>query len=110
MSGHANVDFHYGVVQFLVTPLLDWPRQCTASFNLKRGNSWQLAGGSGDARPIFDGKLLRQGASWVTDKATPSRNAHDLAFYALATMTPYYGVGEIIMIHRMRGNLMHLAG
>jgi hypothetical protein len=63
VSGHANVDFHYGVVQFLFTLLLDRPRQCTVSFDLRRGNSWQLAGGGGDARSIFGGKLLRQGTS-----------------------------------------------
>jgi hypothetical protein len=34
-------------------------RQRTASLDLKRGNIWQLGGGSGDARSIFDGRLLR---------------------------------------------------
>jgi len=32
--------------------------QRTASFDLKRGNSRQFAGGSGDARSIVDRKLL----------------------------------------------------
>ena len=34
-------------------------RQRTASLDLKRGNIWQLGGGSGDARPIFDGNVAR---------------------------------------------------
>src|SRR5262249_2068490 len=32
----------------------------TASLDLKRGNIWQLGGSSSDARPIFDGNLLRR--------------------------------------------------
>src|SRR5215471_1968092 len=56
LSGHADVDFHLDVGQVRVTPSLRRRlRQHTASLDLKRGDIWQLGGGSSDARPIFDG-------------------------------------------------------
>src|SRR5262249_47252213 len=61
LSGHADVDFYLDVGQVRVTPSLRRRlRQHTASLDLKPGNIWQLGGGSGNARPCFDGSLLRR--------------------------------------------------
>src|SRR5262249_46574866 len=51
-------------------------RQRTASLNLKRGNIWQLGGGSGDARPIFDGNLLRHGGCGGCGPPPPHASQH----------------------------------
>ena len=63
VSGHADVDFHHGVVRVLFTPSLDagLRHQNAASLDPKRVNTRQPFNGSDYARPIFGGKLLRHG-------------------------------------------------
>jgi len=67
VSRYADIDFHLDAVHLPLAPSLrlrlvyDTALDSTASLNLKRGGLGQLGDGIGDARPIFDRKLLSQG-------------------------------------------------
>jgi hypothetical protein len=74
MSGYADIDLHLHAVygkQVLFAPslrlrlLYNMALEDTASLDVKRGDWRELGDGIGDARPIFDRKLLRQArGSW----------------------------------------------
>ena len=99
VSGHADVDFHHGVVRVLFTPSLvrRLRHQNAASLDHKRVNTRQPFNGGDYARPIFgDPSCAMEASMFRNDVANASQHVGTHVLDALmALLASSYSVAPL---------------